>query len=118
MLGLLLEFIDGVVLVGVHNAEAGSLLHGNGADGDGAVGLHFLMVAQHLGVVHLVDVVAGENQHIVGIIAGNKGDILINGVGRTFVPVGSFAAGVGGQDADAAVGAVQVPGLAIADVLV
>ena len=118
MLGLLLEFEDGAVFVGVHDAEAAGLFHGDGADGDGAVGLGFLVKAEHLGVIHLIDVVAGEDQHLIGVVPVNEANILINGVGRALVPSRTLAPGVGRQDADAAVGVVEVPGLAVADVLI
>ena len=118
MLGLLFKLEDGAVFPGVHDAEAAGLFHGDGADGDGAVGLVFLVEAEHFGVVHLIDVVAGEDQHLVGVIAVNEANILVNGVGRALVPLRALAAGVGRQDADAAVGIVEVPGLAVADVLI
>ena len=76
------------------------------------------MVAQHLGVVHLIDVVAGENQHIVGVVAGDEGNILIDGVGGSLVPVRALAPGIGRQHGDTAVGAVQIPGLSVADIFV
>ena len=62
--------------------------------------------------------VAGEDHHIVGIIEVDEADVLVDGVGRALVPGAALAAHVGGQDVDAAGGAVQVPGLAAADVAV
>ena len=76
------------------------------------------MESQHLGIVHLVDVVAGEHHHVVGIIALNKGDILIDGIGGALVPVGLLLLLVRGQHVHARVVAVQVPGLPVADVIV
>ena len=76
------------------------------------------MVGQHLGVIHLVDVVAGEHHHVIGVIALDKGDILINGIGRALVPVGLFLLLVRGQHVDTGVVAVQVPGLPVADVVI
>ncbi len=62
--------------------------------------------------------VAGEDQHIVGIIPVDKGDVLGDGVGGALVPVGLLALLIGREHVHAAVHAVQVPGLAGADVLV
>ena len=47
-----------------------------------------------------------------------EADILIDGVGRALVPGAALAAHVGRQDMHAAGGAVQIPGLAAADVAV
>ena len=77
------------------------------------------MVLQHLLIVHLIDVVAGQDEDVVGVVQGDKADVLIDGVGGTLVP-GALVAllHIGGQDVDTAVGAVQIPGLAVADVTV
>ena len=54
---------------------------GTSQDGDGAVGAVLLVEAQHLGVVHLVDVVAGEDQHVVRVVPLDEVDVLVDGVG-------------------------------------
>jgi len=118
LFGLLLKFIDGAVFAGIHDAEAGGLLERDFTDGDGAVGVALLVEAEHSGVVHFVDVVAGEDQHVVRVIALDERDILIDGVGRALVPLGVFTLGVGRQDLHAAVRGVEAPRLAVADVLV
>ena len=115
---LLFKFIDGTVLAGIHDAEAGGLLQRNLAHGNGAVGIALLMEAKHGGVVHLIDVVAGQNQHVIGVIALDKGNVLIDGVGRALIPLGVFTLGIGRKDLYAAVRGVQAPRLAVADVLV
>ena len=61
---LLFKLIDRPVRAGVHDTEAGRLCHRHIAHGDGAVGLVLLVEAEHPRVVHLVDMVAGENQKI------------------------------------------------------
>ena len=76
------------------------------------------MGGQHSGVVHTVDVVAGENEDIVRIKALNEGDVLVDGVGSTLVPLRFFAPGVRRKHLSAAMGFVKAPGLAIADVFV
>ena len=77
------------------------------------------MVGHHVGVVHLIDVVAGENHHIVGVEAIHKIDVLVNGVGGTLVPAGFLVVTlVGGQNLGAGMGLVQIPGLTVADILI
>ena len=119
VLGLLFELADIPVLTQVHNAEAGGLLHGNLQNRDGAGGVFLNVLTQHGGIVHFVDVVTGENQHVVGVVAFNEPHVLINGVGRAGEPGAFFSrALIGRKNVDAAVGNVQVPGLADADIAV
>ena len=63
--------------------------------------------------------VAGENQNVVGVVELNKAHILINSIGSAFVPGPFFSlAHIGREDVNAAVGSIQIPWLAIADVAV
>ena len=80
--------------------------------------MHTLVVREHGGVVHLVNVVAGENEHIVGIVHVHEADVLVDGVRRALEPRRALRALVGREDVYAAVRAVKVPGLAVADVAV
>ena len=45
------------------------------------------MLLQHQPVVHLVDVVAGQDEDVLGLLAANGVDVLIDGVGGAQVPV-------------------------------
>ena len=76
------------------------------------------MPLHHLGVVHFIDVIAGEDHHILRVIQVDEPDVLVDGVGGALVPGAALAAHIGRQDVDAAGGAVQVPGHAAADVAV
>ena len=76
------------------------------------------MIGQHIAVIHLIDVVAGQHQHILGIVALDKVDVLIDGVGGTLIPIGALIALIGGQDVNAGVHTVQIPRLTGADVVV
>ena len=116
LLRLLLELVDRAVRLAVHDAEAGSLGERNIEHRDGRVRAGLLVLAEHLVVVHLVDVVAGQDENIFRIIIRDKRDILINCVRRTLVPLRSLAALIRRQDADAAAQAVEIPRLARADV--
>ena len=46
-----------------------------------------LCCSQHQPVVHLVDVVAGEDQHVLGLLGADGVDVLVDGVGGAQVPV-------------------------------
>ena len=116
--GLFLELRNGIPVIYIHNAEAACLLPGDLHNGDGAVSPGLLMTAEHPGVVHFIDMVAGEDGHIVRVIQVYEADILIDGIGGALVPPGPGIALIGGQDMYAAVHAVQLPGLAAADVAV
>ena len=60
--------------------------------------------------------VTGEDQHVFGVIAVDKVDVLVDGVGGTLVPFAALIGLVRGEDEDAAVHPVKVPGLAVADI--
>ena len=64
-------------------------------------------------------VVILSGDHIIGIKAIHKVDVLIDGVCSTFEPAGLLVVAlVGRQNLGAGLGLVQAPGLAVADVLV
>ena len=116
LLWLLFEFDDPVVRVCVHDAEAGRFLPRNGTNRDGRVRAVADVIIQHGVVIHLVDMVAAEDQDIVRIILLDEGHVLIDGVGRSAVPLAAADGLIGRQDENAAVGDVQIPGSAAADV--
>ncbi len=49
------------------------------------------MVVEHAAVVHLVDVIAAEDEHIRWLLAANGVDILVNRICSAHVPVGACA---------------------------
>jgi hypothetical protein len=55
--------------------------------GDAEVGGVGDMLFQHAAIVHLVDMVAGEHQHVLGAIAPDQVEVLEHRVGRALVPV-------------------------------
>ena len=117
--GLFLKFVDEVVFVHIHDAKARGFLHGDLQNGDGTRGTHLLVMLHHFGVVHFVDVVAGQDDHIFRVIHIQKTDVLIDGVGRALVPGALIPfAHIGGEDMYAAVGSVKIPRLAGADIAV
>ena len=118
LLRLLLESVDAVVLVGDHQAEAGSLAPWHFHDSDGELCVLLLVEAQEVRIVLLADLVAGQDDDILGVIAVNERQVLIDGVGRALVPVRAGSLLVRRQNVNTAVQAVKVPRLAVADVLV
>lgn len=104
--------------IGLHNAETRRFFHRDGADRDRAVGARFLMMVHHLVVIHLVNVVARQNNHVFGIKSVDKLDILINRVGGSLVPLARFRAHERRKDVNAARDPVQIPRLSVSYVLV
>jgi len=86
--GLLLEAQDAVRLVhGQHAEFAGAIArHFHHAHGD--VGFLLDVKADHRTVVHLVDVVAREHQHVQRTVRAEDLHVLPQGVGRALVPLG------------------------------
>ena len=78
VLGLLLKLADVAVLAKVHDAEARRLVHRDLEHGYRTRGVMLKMLAQHVGVVHLVDVVAGEDEHVFGVVVLDEADVLVN----------------------------------------
>ena len=111
------KFIDAVILVGDHQAEAGSLTP-----------WHFMTATLNSAFFPcgsggnpsnlLADLVAGQNDNIFRIIPVNEGNILIDGVGSALIPVGAGCLLVRRQHMHTTVQTVQVPRLTIAHVLV
>ena len=78
---------DPVVLVDMHDAEAGGLhaRHLEAADGD--VGAGSTCCCSIRLVVHLVDVVAGQDDHELGPVGLDDVDVLVDRVGGALVPL-------------------------------
>ncbi len=112
MLGLFLKLVDAAVRVAVHDAETGRFIDRDIKHCNGGIGFVLLVVLEHLVVIHLIDVVAGQDQDIIRVIFINKIDVLIDGVCSAFVPFRTLRTLVGGQCVDAAAHTVKVPGLA------
>ena len=119
LFGLFLELLDIAVGAEVHDAEARGLLHGDLQNGYRAGRVSFNVLAQHFRVVHLIDVVARKDEDIIGIIHLDKADILINGVCRSGKPGARLPRSlIRRKDEHAAVGGVEIPGLAAAYIAV
>ena len=115
---LLDEGGDPVLVVDVHDAEADGLhpRHLEAADGD--VGALVDVLLEHQLVVHLVDVVAGEDDHELRLVVVDDVDVLVDRVGGALVPLGLGDALARRKDVEAlvALGAEEVPAaLQVAD---
>ena len=84
---LLLEAGDGVAGVDGDDAEARRFGHRHFEAGDRRRGAALLMEAQHPRVVHLVDVVAGQHDDVPRVLARDRVEVLVDGVGGAEVPV-------------------------------
>lgn len=95
----------------MHDAEADRFhtRYFQAADGDVGAGIDVLL--QHPFIVHLIDVVAGKNDHVFDAVVLDDVDVLIDGVGRAFIPLrlGDALAGRQNIEALVALGAEEVP---------
>ena len=53
---------------------------------DGQFGSRVVMVLQHRGIIHPVDVISGENQHVLGAASLQQVEVLVDGIRRAPVP--------------------------------
>jgi hypothetical protein len=72
---------------------------------------------QHV-IVHLVDVVARQDQDRIGAVMADKVQVLVDRIRRALVPITIAGTDVGLEQGHAPGRAIQVPGLAGTDVVV
>ena len=116
--GLFGKLVNGAVLVRTHNAKSARLLQRNLQHGNGTIGFLFLVKPKHFVIIHLVNVVARKNHHVVRVVPIHKFFVLIDGIGRSAVPIGASVPLIGRQDRHPSESAVQIPRQAVADVFV
>ena len=85
--GFFQEFDDATTFVNRHHAEAARRFAGYFQAGNRHIGGLVAMLLQHQLVVHLVDMVARQDDHIFGVVALNDIDVLEYRVGGAFVPL-------------------------------
>jgi len=114
---LLLEAVDAAVLVDVDYAETEGFFEINLNGGQGDVGRGVEVLLHHLAVIHFVDVIAGKNKDVFGLLGADGINVLVDRVGGALIPLVADALH-GGQDFDelANFAAQDVP--AFADVAV
>ena len=87
-------------LVDMHHAKRRRLHPGHGQAADGHVGPRLHVLAQHQFVVHLVDMVTGQDDRILDTVTVDDVDILRHGVGGAAIPVHLIHPLAGGQDVE------------------
>lgn len=94
------------VRVHCHHAEAAGFTAGHFNTGDGTLGPVFHVFSQHLGIVHLVDVIAGQNHHVLGggFVGRENIDVLIHGIRCSAIPEFFVNPLLGRQEVDKLVG--------------
>jgi hypothetical protein len=70
----------------VHHAEPLGFGQRHLDAGHGAAGALGHVVGDQVGVVHLVDVITGQHQDVVGVLRAQDVQVLVDGVGRALVP--------------------------------
>ena len=109
---------DGVGSIHRHDAEFAGILARHHQTANGDIRARIDMLAQHLFIVHLVDMVARQNDHVARRVTLDDVDVLIDRIRRAFIPQHFRNALAGGQNVEAfiAFGAHEVPGaLHVAD---
>ena len=84
---LFLEPDDPPPVVHLEYAETPRLLDGDLDDGDRHRRAGLLVEADHLRVIHLVDMVAGQHDDVAGAFLDDRVEVLVDRVGRAEVPM-------------------------------
>jgi hypothetical protein len=87
VLRLLVESDHAVPLIDADDAEARRIADGHLDRRDRRIGALLDMEPQHLGVVHLVHVVAREHDDVQGGLTRDRIEVLVHGIGRAEIPV-------------------------------
>ena len=69
-----------------HHSEGSCLFETDRQTRDGQFGSGVVVVLQHRGVIHSVDVISRENQRILGAASLQQVEVLVDGVRRAAVP--------------------------------
>ncbi len=73
------------------------------------------MEGYHGGIIHVIDMIPGNDQDLLRVIAAQIIHILSQGIGRPFIPVRILFTGMGRQNFDPPVPAFEIPGLSRTD---
>ena len=97
------------MLICVHDAKPRSIFPRHVDYGYRQRGTVVNMLLQHIAVVHLIDVVTGQDQQILWIDAVDIVDVLIDGMRSSCKPLAAIWTGVWLQDRHARVQTIQSP---------
>ncbi|MNE53224.1 hypothetical protein D3C80_1479360 [compost metagenome] len=114
--GLFIKFINFQVFIRIKDTKAACFLQRNINDRDGAVGVSCFVVLQHSVVVHFVNMIPGQDKHMLRIKLVYKFEIAVNRISRSPVPVASVLPFMRRQHEHSAIFTVQIPVTAYSDV--
>src|SRR3990172_6776274 len=86
-LGLLLKIANAAIMIHLDYAEGRGALIRDLDGAHGGIGLVLFMEPEHFGIVHFVDVVSSKHEYMVRRVFFYHINILIDGVGRSLVPL-------------------------------
>ncbi len=84
---LFLETQHPVIAVHIHDAEAGHFIRIDLDRRQSDVGARVVVPLQHQTVIHLVDVIAGKDEHVLGLLRADRINVLVDRVGRALIPL-------------------------------
>ena len=103
---------DSILLVHGHDAESAGFFKRHVHCGNRQIGASLFMIRHHFPVIHIINMVAAENQHVFRFVALDVPQVLVNRVCRPFVPVRAMRSGIRRQDFDFAAAPDKIPRVA------
>ncbi len=82
-----LETQHSVIAVHIHNSEAGHFIGIDLNRCQGHIRSGVVVPLQHQAVVHLVDVIAREDEHVLGLLRADRVNVLVDRVGCALIPL-------------------------------
>ena len=116
--GLFAELNHTVAGIGRHNSKTVGLFQRNVHHGHGQIGVVANMRGDQIAVIHLINMIAGQNQHQIGALVFHIADVLQNRIGGAAVPTLVVATLIRLQQPHPTAITVEVPGFADADMVV
>ncbi len=96
--------------IDLQDPETVRIFDGNRSHGDGDLGLPRPMELDEGPIVHLVDVIAGQHEHELGVTILDEVEVLEHGIGRASVPVARPSTPDEGlEQADPTAASVEIP---------
>ena len=90
LLRLFLEADDPAVAIDLDHSKMTALCRVHQDGRHRHIGARLVMLLQHEPVIHLVDVIAGKNHHVLGLLRADGINILLNRIGRPHIPVFAY----------------------------
>src|SRR5207249_1544256 len=87
LLGLLLKRENPPLGIRFQNAKARTFLERDDHSTKSNIGTVLLMEGNHRPIVHTIDMVTGQDEHVVASFFHNEAQILVDGIGGALVPI-------------------------------